>query len=138
MSSNLNLLLRPSHKSQIVRTNMKPNIHPFYPLAQKWQIQSSSYPPPKTPASAPPPLAQQQKDFEQQLKAHVANTTSSNIAADSLPLQKPAFIPWAVQIEKQQQKLDKYPASSNAKSPTINQPAEPNPTPTHNNCRSTQ
>lgn len=91
MSSNLNLLLRPSHKSQIVRTNMKPNIHPF---AQKWQI---------------PPLAQQQKDFEKQLKEHVANTTSSNIAADSLPLQQPAFIPWAVQIEKQQQKLEKYP-----------------------------
>lgn len=90
-------------------------------------------PPLKTTISPPPPLAQQQKEFEQQLKAHITNNISSNVAADPPSLQQPAFIPWAVQIEKQEQNLEKYPASSNTESPAVNKPAEPNPIPTQKN-----
>lgn len=38
-----------------------------------------------------------------------------------------------MQIDKQEQNLDKYLASFNAKSPTVNKPAEPNPIPTQKN-----
>lgn len=93
-------------------------------------------PPPKTPILPPPSIAQQQKEFEHQLKTHIANTKNSNKATTS-PLQKQsAFIPWATQLEDQQQKLLQLSAASKALSPTASHSAEPELTPAHNNLPS--
>lgn len=61
-------------------------------------------------------------------KSELARTNKMPNIHPLLPPRPKVATPWAVQIEKQQQNLEKYLASSNAKSPT-----EPNPTPTLNN-----
>lgn len=112
----------------ITATNSHGNEAPHTPPSTPSPMNNSQNPlltpPLKTAVLPPPTISQQQKLFEHQLKMHIANSKISNIETESPITHQSAFISWATQIEKQQQKIEQF--SSAPKSPSVNQAAESN------------
>lgn len=135
------LLHSPSATTKSHRSNAQ-HTPPSTPSPKSSSQNPLLTPPQITATPLPPSIAQQQKSFEHQFKIHIAKSKNASSTTHTPRPRQTAYIPWATQIEKQQQKLEQiqtpaapnlstemHPANLDIKATVKNTPELNSPTP---------